>query len=147
MTCGLPCDVDLRELARTYLGIQRRLWLELVKAGRLRELTDENVNCLVDDHKGRFLTRHCNKHLAVVSRTGPIAGCYDRRMLRSLFRRGLKSSQLHPAVAAATGECPPEGPFYSLGTRLRRHHRHDGRSVTRWLSLLTCGRSCLWSMP
>ena len=58
VTRGLPSDVALRELARTYLELQHRLWPEFVHAGNLPGLTDQNVHALADDFKRRFLGQH-----------------------------------------------------------------------------------------
>jgi site-specific DNA recombinase len=77
-TRGLPSDVALRELARTYLELQRRLWPELVESSRLPDLTDENVNALADDFKRRFLIQQRNERLSIGPLTGTIAGCYVR---------------------------------------------------------------------
>jgi hypothetical protein len=68
----------LRELARTYLELQRRLWPEMVESGKLAEPTDDNVNALADDFKGWFLNQNRDEQLAGGPWIGTVAGCYIR---------------------------------------------------------------------
>lgn len=53
---GLPPDSELKNLARTYLETQRRLWLDLLRAGLLPEPTDAVIDEMVADFKARHRT-------------------------------------------------------------------------------------------
>ena len=52
---GLPSDKALRELAKTYLENQRRLWPELAKNGELPQLTDKIVGEMAAKYRKTFL--------------------------------------------------------------------------------------------
>lgn len=53
---GLPDEKSRRDLARTYLEVQGRLWPDLVVLGLLPPPDEENVNRLAEQFTGRFLS-------------------------------------------------------------------------------------------
>jgi DNA invertase Pin-like site-specific DNA recombinase len=75
---GMPGSEALRELARTYLELQHRLWPERAESDSLPERTDENVEFLVDEFKRRFLVENGNDQLEAELHTGDVSGCYVR---------------------------------------------------------------------
>lgn len=78
---GLPEDGALRNLARTYLETQARVWPELIRDGYLPKPTTQAIDQLAADLKRRFLTKEVAVFRCDNSRAKPwtALGCsYDR---------------------------------------------------------------------